>query len=328
MQLMRLLINKIQGLCNKLPLHDLSVTDFFGRTGITKIFLSEAVNVDITDLFGIRRRKGSEKKKVCVPHSLWSNGKICLYRHSGSLYQLNDDFTSTELWTGLTTEKLRMYYVENKNIIYCSDGQSHLVIDKGVCRVWNTQLDLRFLDASLRTRLLTDVILDPLPIGSPMEHYNSILYSAEGDVIWHSEPYIYELCDLANNYILEESPIKMLAAVEDGIWVSNSEEILFYRGDSPPFKRIKKIPYPAIKGTDFKIAGHYILNAKAKKVIVVATENGYCILDNGGEFNNVTDDVCSLPSSEEGASLFRQHRGINQFLVSYKNPEAAKNIYE
>lgn len=336
MQLTRLLLKKIKGLCNILALHDLSITEFFGRTGVTETFLSEAENIDITDAYKVRRRQGSARVTVTTPHSLWSNGNVCLYRSGDSLYQLNQDYSSVALWSGLTTQSLRMYYVEIAGLIYCSDGHSHLVIKNGICRAWRSQLDLR-QDSGSRNRMIADILLDPLPIGSPIEYYNSMLYSAEGEVIWHSEPYVYELCDLANNYIMEESDVRMLKAVKDGIWVSNNEKTFFYLGDAPPFKRIEKVPYPAIKGTDIKVPGHYLERGKtegykgvgkSESLILWASPKGFCMGGDGGEFINFTDEVYSLPEATEGASLFRQSRGLNQFIAGFKNAQDAENVYE
>ncbi len=326
MQYMNLQLKQLRGLNNILPPYDLSRTEFIGRVGVTSTFLYEAKNVDITDAFHIKRRKGYEKKYEGNVHSLWSNGEICLFREDEQLKKLNKDYSIDILAYGFTTLKVRMYYVDLVDKIYCSDGIKSGVIENGKWRNWASGIDLRIREYDERKRLLTDMVLDPLPPGM-LEYYNSRLYSVQHNVIWYSHPFTYELCDMSSDYIMEEEPITFIASVSDGLWVGTDKYVCFYNGNNPPFKRILKTNFGAIKGTAIKVSREYLVRGdweryhgvgKSNILVVWASPKGICIGGDGGEFANITDTIFVFPESSEGCIMFRQNDNLNQILVNLK----------
>ena len=140
MNRMTLMLRKILGLNNKLPLQDLSKTEFEGRTGFTDLYLTECENIDISDNFHIRRRRGTTKKITGDIHSLWSNGNICLYREGEYLKRMYADYTSAILRSGLTTKKIRMEYLSILNKVYYSDGYATGIVENGISRSWGLEI--------------------------------------------------------------------------------------------------------------------------------------------------------------------------------------------
>lgn len=166
------------------------------------------------------------------------------------------------------------------------------------------------------------------PTGQILEYYNGRIYVVKDNVAWYSEPFMYELFRLRTNYIMFESAFTLFAAVDDGIWVSDGNKIIFSKGNNPPFKFEEKAEYGAIRGTQKIISGDYIGEGKGEKFAVWSSPDGICIGGNGGSFKNITNKHFSFPTANEGISLFKRKRGINQLIVSLKNAGNPENIYE
>ncbi|MEO5360626.1 MAG: hypothetical protein H7843_09270 [Nitrospirota bacterium] len=108
-------------------------------------YLSSAVNVDIDDSGMIRRRSGYKKVYGGTPHSLWSDGRVCLFCENGQLKELvrpevpGAPYGVRSLRQGLTSGR-RMAYLSLNGTVYYSDGVITGAIDtrgeRPVARTW------------------------------------------------------------------------------------------------------------------------------------------------------------------------------------------------
>lgn len=428
MQLINLLLKKLKGRNNLQPAYDLAKYDFVGRTVETETFLTEAKNVDISDMFHVRRRQGCSLKYTGAPHSLWSNGTICLFREGTYLKRFLPDYSAVTVMSGLTTKTIPMSYLEVIGKIYFSDGINNGVIDNGIQRTWGIvppriayigsssgggslipgdykisltyargdgqesgaleplnirvgDVDFDYADIELiknsiyvntiasldpsvkniniyfsssnklfyygtisnsstsvtitadriRGKTCKTIGLSPMPVGDILEYYNGRIYVINGAIAWYSEPFSYELCNLATNYIMFEEPITLFGAVEDGIWLCTERECYYARGNEPPFSFEKQGNYGAIKGTMQRVPGSFVGNGELSECLMWLSRDGICIGAEAGKvskFENLTSSTNSFPSSISGASLFRQQRGINQVIFSLKDTKEEENKYE
>ncbi|MCG6552567.1 MAG: hypothetical protein L7F77_09590, partial [Candidatus Magnetominusculus sp. LBB02] len=128
------LYREFKGLANVLPP---------GRMGFS--YLQSALNVDIDDSGMIRRRAGYRKVYGGTPHSLWSDGRICLFCEDGQLKELMKPETDggpyevRSLRDGITSGS-RMAYLSVNGTVYYSDGVATGAIDTrgniAVARSW------------------------------------------------------------------------------------------------------------------------------------------------------------------------------------------------
>ena len=83
--------------------------------------LAIAHNVDVDDENMLHRRLGYVLKYSGDCHSLWSNGTVCLFVKSGTLYSLDPDLvTTTALKTGLSDN--RMEYTDlDAMVVFTND---------------------------------------------------------------------------------------------------------------------------------------------------------------------------------------------------------------
>jgi hypothetical protein len=173
--------------------------------------------------------------------------------------------------------------------------------------------DTKAFNLPLRTQLLNP----PLP-GHIIKYYNGRIYVASDDILTYTEPYAYELTNLAHNYIPQDGRITLLAPVRDGIWVSTKKETYFWQVDDPnkPNKRIVKTIWGAIEGTQAIID----LSQGDEKIwgwMWLATDGIHLGLD-GGNIKNYTWSKWMPPEANWGTALLREEMGLNQFLVAVK----------
>lgn len=165
------------------------------------------------------------------------------------------------------------------------------------------------------------------PAGNLLEYYNGRIYIVRGNIIYYTEPFAYELINPQFNHIMFEKDITMIGAVKDGLWIA-TDKTYFARGNNPPFEFDEKTNYGAIVGTKQVISGDYVGEGTGNEVVLWTSPNGICAGMDGGNFKNLTENNYSFPVSKMGMSLFIQRRGINQYLVSFKDDTGAENIYE
>jgi len=162
------------------------------------------------------------------------------------------------------------------------------------------------------------------PAGDMLEYYNGTLFVVVGNIIYYSMPLAYELFN-PKNYLILPSECTMLAAVRDGLWVGTKETAAFYGGDQPPFKIVTTLDCGAIKFTQAKIPGNLILPELTDQVVMWSSPKGVFIGGNNG-FNLHRTPNVKLPVANTGRVLFRQDKGINQYLVSLVDSTANQEV--
>lgn len=127
-------IRDFLGLNNVLPSEDLHIKENFKSVGY---YLKRAKNIDIDNAKRPRRRQGYQTSLTGSDcHSLWSDGKICLYREGSYLKRLNDSLQGSTTLRSDIQGSLSMAYLSVDNKVYYSDGNISGVIENGVSRSW------------------------------------------------------------------------------------------------------------------------------------------------------------------------------------------------
>lgn len=295
-----------------------SIPIFRGTTGLnTKLYptrlsfnpetgiqdLSIAVNIDIDDSGMPERRKGHTLTSLTGDcHSLFCDKGECLFVKDDGLFIFHSDYSSTGIRN--VTKDVRMDYVQTSEGIYYLNGYERGRVLASISYAWDV--------GDYVGPETTKTFSNP-PTGHLLELYNGRMFIAKDDVVWYSEPFAYGAFNLAKNYIQFSSKIKMLKAVVDGLYVSDSKAIYFHKGGFPAeFQQIKVADYPAIEGTAVKGSGSRVgLEEKIQgNVILLGAEKGLCIATPGGSFINLTERKINIPPAQFGAGLYRDGRYI------------------
>lgn len=276
------------------------------KTGVQELKLG--VNIDIDDTGRPSRRDGHLITALTgAYHSLFCDGGECLGVTGTALKVIHADYTATGIRN--VTAGARMDYCQEGNRIYYLNGFEKGYVENSVSYVWQT--------GNYVGPTTTKTFSDP-PTGHLLTELNGRMYIAEGDYVWHSEPFTsFAQYNLAKNYILFSNRIKFLRAVDDGLYVGNEKEIFFYAGMTPKtFKKTKVANYPAIEGTAVKVPGSRIgkLDMEVNfpgEVIMLTTKEGICIAGHGGQFINLSERRLDYPSAQFGAGLYKDGKYIS-----------------
>ena len=88
--------------------------------------------------------------------------------------------------------------------------------------------------------------LTTLPGGRLIAGYNGRIYVARGNVLYFSEPLYYGLTSLQYGFVLYDSEITLLQAVETGLYVGTRDHLHYMSGEGPSAARTKlAAPPPA-----------------------------------------------------------------------------------
>lgn len=164
--------------------------------------------------------------------------------------------------------------------------------------------------------------LSPPPAGHLIGFYNGRVYIAEGNILWWTEPWMYELVALDRNFIPFQSRLTLLAPVLNGIWVATEDETIFLLGDPAKPDDVQyqvKAKYGCIEGTQACITGQELSGGDGTLPNLAwlwTSTDGICMGAVDGLFQNVTDGRVNFPYSEIGHGHIRKHDDATLYLVS------------
>jgi len=268
--------------------------------------LVEAKNFDIDANGATYLRDGRVLKLAIGAHSLWvdpRDDKIAYFVALSVLYKLETDFTYNSVATMACDNKMAYEPVNGETVI--SNGK-----DIG----WLTG---KTYDAFNPTLGQFEV---PTSSGQYLCFFRGVLYVADSSVLKASKPHNIEVMDERYCFFPMAGHIRMLGNVDDGMFVATEKGVIYLPGtfvdefkvidvsDSPPpdgcFMRIKK-------ETKDKIVDE----------VVWASEEGFCIGSDGGQYENKSAPSVALPKAEYGLMLERFNNGIRQYIAVMHQPD-------
>lgn len=154
---------------------------------------------------------------------------------------------------------------------------------------------------------LVNELTDKFPPCTLIQAWRGYMLGADENVLWYSEPQRFGLCQLQENFIQFSAPIKMIAPVDDGFYVSADRTYFISGGTPKDWTRREVLPYGgAVPGTYFK--------HPTKVQCGWFTDRGEIIGKMGGELRNETLDKIAPRKYSKGASLYRREDGIEQIV--------------
>lgn len=165
-----------------------------------------------------------------------------------------------------------------------------------------------------------------MPAGHILAYYRGVLYVARGSDIYYSDAHAYGVIDIRNKKKRMKSYVTMIMPVDDGMFVSDSDDTYFWTGSTPHnFTTVKIADYPAIYGINVNVeeqiakvgvSAEFRSSSDGYPVFWESTK-GTCAGKNGGAFQNLTIDKYANASGtpSNGCALFRYNNGIPQFIA-------------
>jgi len=277
------------------------------KTGVQELAACE--NIDISDDGRISRRKGfTQQVDLSGCHSLFCEGRDCLFVHGDALCVLNKDYSYTAIRNVTPNARLRCRQVDD--IVYYCNGFERGYVFEGTSYGWNMP--------TYYGPVTTKAFTDP-PIGTDLEYYAGRMFVVQGKIVPYSE--LFDISTFERkSYLPFDREVVMFKAVKDGIYVSTDKETLFLSGNDAKALDITKIAdYPAIKWTEVKIIGRLIFTKDGNAMILDKggsacllwlSKEGVCFGGPGGEFVNLTEHKVDLPTALTGCGFMYDHRYI------------------
>jgi len=276
---------------------------FDNNTGISE--LAACVNCFIDDTGRIVRRGGTT---ATTRTETWKNlfgcGSYGLGTKGNALCVIEPDMSYTPIRN--VQMDASMSYVRTTDgisdvIFYTNEYENGLVKDK-VSQSWP-------LVSPVET--VTRKELFQAPLGHLLEIYGTRMFIAQDNILLYSEPNTYHAYRLATNYFVFPSRLRMVKAVDSGLWVSDEESIYFLLGNIAPTGKempvqIKKAYYPVYEGTAVKVSASRIgLDGLSGIVVVFTTSEGICVGSSNGQLINLTERKLDIPSGLSGSGFYK-----------------------
>ncbi len=285
------------GIDNK---HDPETLGVIDRENPVLKWLTEAIDVDIDDAGGIDQREGYALAISGTQHSGWSRGSSAAYFVEGAVLKQLDPALSVVALLSLSTND-RMRFVDAGVAVVFTNGTDIGTIINGSASLLGAQ---------------TTEFKATMPAGQCIAFLNGCLYVAAGDKIYRSDAYDLEAMD--ERWSLTPLPgyISMLAAVDDGLWVSYGDETRFFKdGIIPESLVMEGPPGSAVYGTDVLTSGAFFEGLQASgDAVVWRASQGICIGGKGGVWENLSEDTYSPKLGVSGAAIVRHSKGQVHYI--------------
>jgi hypothetical protein len=165
--------------------------------------------------------------------------------------------------------------------------------------------------------------------GNLIEYFNSRLYAAQDEVIYHSDAGNPMVMDTRKNFFTLGGGVSMMLAVKDGLYISHGSKVVWlgYQGEAklggfdlaiPDFNYKLLLDVPAIKGSAVAIEGMDVVHKGFfGRCVVFSTSTGIFIGLPGGYLQDCTSDFYAIDDIEEGSSFVNWDNGQYIFLGQY-----------
>lgn len=285
-----------------------------------------AANVDSDNDKKIHRRRGRTLIDDESTHSIWSNASICLCVQGGNLKEVTLNFnTMVATYTTILANvgDTPMIFQDVADMVFFSNSDVFGYIREHVAH------GIPEVDQEFKVRMTA---------GHLMEYWDSRLWVFQNVILVYSdatEPFVR---DKRHNFAAFNGRGRMLKAVKDGLYVSDSKRCGFLQGgegDPPKFNYTEVCPFPAIEG--MAISSIEQVSGISMKVALWATEDGCYRGLSGGQVDRVTGDhfwingaargrVTVLLRNLKNQVKVRQFVGIYDLKPGYGGPEIALEI--
>ena len=152
----------------------------------------------------------------------------------------------------------------------------------------------------------------PPPAGKHVEYCLGRMFIAVGNVVFFSDSLWYGLFRLAKNFYLFPADVRLMAAVDDGLYVV-ADRTYFIPGAGDPNSRQQEVRgYSCAERTRVRY-----VNAKRNNVAWFG-DAGWVIASNGGQLEDPMLNTIAVPRHPEGAAMYREQNGIKQLIATVR----------
>lgn len=173
------------------------------------------------------------------------------------------------------------------------------------------------LGAPVTGARLRTAYLSPPPFGSALAAYNGWIFIVDADdptIVWYTESLDFDHVDRRKNYYQYESPVTVIAAVTDGLYVCASKTYFLPGAGSKDAGQRVVLEIGAIQGSATSIP-------LSSDSAIWMTERGPVIGKDGGVIELIADKAIASGGMINATSVVREKEGLSQFVVVGNNAQ-------
>lgn len=158
--------------------------------------------------------------------------------NDAAIYKVANDLSLTEVCDGLT-KSAKVDWCNVSGDLYYTNGTQNGLIRQGLSDSWPAQEYTGFDN---------DRVYSAAPVGHHLAWYSTRMFVAVDNVVYWSEPFKYGLFRLSILWQFQ-SKVVMIQPVESGLFISDENQVWFYRFRHPAkVEQITKVaPFPALE---------------------------------------------------------------------------------
>jgi hypothetical protein len=275
--------------------------------------VSAADNIDI-DAAGLGRLRGGRVVRLAQtsPHSFWvhpQDKSVAYFVCGSALKKLNVDYSATTVTTLSTNDACRFDVINGE-----------VLVTNGTNIGWLNGTTYAPFSQTLGTFELA------MPAGEHVAFLaaEGTLFTANGNMLYRSKPYNCMVRDSRYSEFPMDGSVRMLGAVEDGIWLATDKHVGFIQFDGDNEYRFifkdSSVPANGCYGTTF------VKGTEKPERLVYWAANGFFEGKAGGQLVNRSEPLVRLPAGISGSCFRREHRGWYQYVAVIRQ-KTAGNIY-
>lgn len=168
-------------------------------------------------------------------------------------------------------------------------------------------------------KVATNQYLTQTPGGRLLAGYNGRMYVARDNVLYFSEPLHYGLTSLQHGFVLYESEITLLQAVESGLYVGTREHLHYLAGDGPNAARTKLAAPAPVPWSGLSVPAGMLEKDFAQRGGLYAAwlaHDGYYLGTPDGSVIPLQSDRIGGLAGDATASVLAPARGINRVITT------------
>ena len=268
--------------------------------------LTVATNFDITKYGTLRTRGGYALSLSGNYKNLWSNPWIILATSGDDLVRVYPDLSGVSIVRTQVGSGRMSYCTVNDLVVYTNEQVIGYI--RG------------YIDYSFPTP--TDANKRGVEPGQLVEYFKNHLYIASNNVLWFTDTASKRWGSIDARVGARQlaSRIKLLKAVDDGLYIGDENFIYFASGVNPEKMTLDRVSFaPAIEGMVKEIEGTLLPQPMLGRCLAICSTDGLYIAGNGGQITNVTNKFYNIGSGVYGTILFRKNNnGMNQLVLSIR----------
>ncbi len=240
---------------------------------IGREFLTAATNINIDKTGRKSRRDGRTVALVGRFHSLWA-GSILLGIYNNDLIKIIPGASYSIKTIKSSVGDFPMDFVEVSDRIY-----------------FTNDVDIGYITDEVEYFIPTPTteFKMAMPPGHLIEYYRGVLYVAIGNLLVYSDAFSY-LYDTRNDPLsFSTGKLRMLKAVNDGLYISDDRKVVFYSGRSPQkLEQINVSDVPATLGTAVSGQDETIMGEFYEHFVIWEADGIIFIGGNGGRVKDIS----------------------------------------